>query len=126
MTRSEALRINSAITLIAELEVAKYHGCKLLSLGDACPCKICDLERRLAAREAELAGWKEEAERSHRNVAYWQGRAEQAEAELATLRGALEAIQDDALQGECDLQTVLNRTDAALATPPRRTPEGER
>jgi rubrerythrin len=103
----------------------------------------------LAAREAELAGWKEEAERSHRNVAYWQAElarlrehlqslqatcdrnaeranrfaaeATKAEAELATLRGALERYghhdwtcsNHDAVY-ECDCGLL-----AALATPPR-------
>lgn len=32
----------------AELTAAKYPGCKVLSLGAACPCKICALERKLA------------------------------------------------------------------------------
>jgi hypothetical protein len=42
-------------TITAErdaLLVAKYPGCKVLSLGDSCPCKICTLEReRDALRE---------------------------------------------------------------------------
>jgi hypothetical protein len=49
----------------------------------------------LAAREAELAGWKEEAERSHRNVAYWRERAEQAEAQAADIEVKLLAAEED-------------------------------
>jgi DNA repair exonuclease SbcCD ATPase subunit len=112
----------------------------------------------LAAREAELAGWKEEAERSHRNVAYWQAElarlrehlqslqatcdrnaeranrfaaeATKAEAELATLRGALDAIvkrtadlrwRDE--KGRADAAfyafSIAEDALAALATPPR-------
>jgi chromosome segregation ATPase len=125
--------------------------------------KLCDEIRRLrddlAAREAELAGWKEEAERSHRNVAYWQAElarlrehlqslqatcdrnaeranrfaaeATKAEAELATLRGALELAERDE-DGRCNVcghetsHWDTCEVGNALSTPPRRTPEGER
>ena len=34
--------VNAAL---AEAQAAKYPGCKVLSLGDQCPCKLCGLER---------------------------------------------------------------------------------
>jgi hypothetical protein len=165
---------------IAELEVAKYPGCKLLSLGDACSCKICDLERRLAARDAELAALrqgidealnitgyddndriKEVAQAQERKLKYCGELREEAEkwrsaasvlcgahigvpqatcpvCELATLRGALEEARQwrrhrtdchvyvpNGGGCTCDHDERLARIDAALATPPRRTPKGE-
>jgi hypothetical protein len=92
--------------------------------------KVVGLAIELRALKAELAGWREEAERSHRNVAYWQGRAEQAEAELATLRGALELAERDE-DGRCNvcghetMHWARCQVGNALATPPRRTPEGD-
>jgi hypothetical protein len=143
---------------IAELEVAKYPGCKLLSLGDACPCKICDLERRLAAREAELATWapvlngwtpKTLADELQAHVdvvaalecgdgydapadiaARLLNRVATSEAELATVRGALEDIREwVAYRKDYSVvcRELTERLVAALAalaaTPPRRTPD---
>jgi hypothetical protein len=37
-----------------ELMVAKYPGCKVLSMGDDCPCKICRLEAERDTLRARL------------------------------------------------------------------------
>ena len=61
--------VNAAL---AEAQAAKYPGCKVLSLGDQCPCKLCGLERERdeAVRLGQLH-WED-----------W----DQAERELAALR----------------------------------------
>jgi chromosome segregation ATPase len=92
----------------------------------------------LAAREAELARIREHlqslqatcdrnAERANRFAA----EATKAEAELATLRGALELAERDE-DGRCNVcghetsHWDTCEVGNALSTPPRRTPEGER
>lgn len=47
---------------VKRLQVEKYPGCKILSLGDACTCKICTLEKRAEAAEATAARERERAE----------------------------------------------------------------
>lgn len=44
---------------VEQLQVVKYPGCKVLSLGDACTCKICMLEKRVDAAEADAARQRE-------------------------------------------------------------------
>lgn len=38
---------------IEEAKAAKYPGCRILSLGDACECKICSLEREVSRLRRE-------------------------------------------------------------------------
>jgi DNA repair exonuclease SbcCD ATPase subunit len=121
--RERAERAETALAAkdarIAELEVAKYPGCKLLSLGDTCPCKICDLERKLAAREAELAGAIDSYNKTtadanvlERERLAFRRRAEQAEAALAACQAERDAAHrraDALVQGTLDAEATLHR-----------------
>jgi uncharacterized protein YukE len=106
--------------------------------------KLCDEIRRLrdalAAREAELAEAKQTENHWWKEVLATRELLKQAEAELATLRGALERVIENPHGCRfCDAGGVLRRPDrrhdddcpylaasAALATPPSRTPEDGR
>jgi chromosome segregation ATPase len=93
----------------------------------------------LAAREAELTDLREGLYNALGGVSPSDAElievarlGRDARAELATMRGALEIERDRADHWDREAQKMSERLredrkahDAALATPPRRTPEGE-
>jgi hypothetical protein len=81
MYRADYRTVNAAL---AEALAAKYPGCKVLSLGEACPCKLCSLER-------ERDDARQESEDSHSAVLG-------AEDELRRLRARIVTLETEATQ----------------------------